>query len=258
MKRLMVVLLSMFLLVACKTPVVGMQQHPSFTYETVMQNQIAIGGVVSTVDQLTDVERIRFSDILFRELVDEREGIQIIRAGLVVKAMGLEQHQQWLDDYMLTGTIAYSDTSFLREKFPHARYLVLSRIELHDVSSSHSETETDVADSKEDREKGEYEFVRVDVSLKTKRQMGVSLAVYDLQQKLMVWSGYISNTDTNSNDASRTFDKHNRWREELADAFIDALIDEKRNNYPAPPPLEHVLAGVFSGFAENMPEPGKK
>jgi len=258
MKKWIVMLVSMLVLAGCKTPVVGMQQHVSFTYDNVMQGQLVVGGVVSTVGELTDIERIRYSDILFREFIDEHKGIQLIRAGSLVKAMGAARYQQWLDNYMLTGVLDKRDTALIRQSFPHARYLILSRIELHDVTQSHSETETDVADSEEDRKKGEFEFVRVDVSLNTSRQMGASLAVYDLQQGLLAWSGYISDTDTNANSSSRTFDKHNRWREELADAFIHALIDDDANSYPAAPPSESLLAGIYAGFAENMPEPAKR
>jgi len=255
MVRFIVVLLSMFLLVACKTPVVGMQQHGSFTYEAVMQDQLVIGGVVSTMDELSGIERIRYGDMLARELVDEHNKIQIIPAGLVLKTMGAAWYQHWLDGYMLTGVVDSSDAVMIHRALPHARYLMLSRIEHHEINQSHSESETDVADSEEDRKKGEYEFVRVNVSLNTSRQMGATLMIYDLHQGLLAWSGYIRNRDINSNSASRTFDKHNRWREELTAAFVDALIEENRNSYPSPPSQEQVLRGIFAGFAEHMPEP---
>ena len=257
MKKLIVILVSMFVLVACKTPVVGMQQHASFTYETVMQGQVVIGGVVSNVDELTDLDRLRYSDIQSRAFIDEHQGIKIVRVGQLLQAMGAEPYHKWLDRFMVTGVITNSDADIVHQLFPHARYLILSRIESHNISEKHSETETDVADSEEDREKGEFEFVRVDVSLTTSRQMGVTMMVYDMDQQLLVWSGYISKTESDSNSSSRTFDKHKRWSEELVAAFIDGLIQPDSNSYPAAPPEAEVLEAIFEGFAENMPEPTK-
>jgi len=258
MKKLIVVLICLAGLAACKTPVVGMQQHPSFTYETVMQSRFVIGGVVSAVTPLDDMTRMRFSDLMRRTFAEEKPRLLILRSGRVLKALGHESFEQMLDAYRESGVIGPVDASQIRRVFPDVRYLMLVRIEENRVSQKHDQTETNVADSTGDAKEGEYEHVRVDVSLTTRRDMGATLLIYDLKQDVVAWSGFVSGSDTNSNDSSRTFNKDKRWKEELVDAFVDSLIGLDSGEYPDAPGEEAVLADIFEGFAENMPEPPKR
>jgi len=257
LKKLIFVLICLTGLSACKTQVIGMQQHPSFTYETLMQSRFVIGGVVSTVTPLDDMTRMRFSDLMGRTFAEEKPRLVIMRTGHVLKALGYEPFEQMLNAYRQSGVIDPLDAALLRRAFPDIRYLMLARIEKNHVSQNHDQTETDVADSSEDAKKGDYDQVQVDVSLTTTREMGATLTIYDLKQNVMAWSGYVRGSDTNSNDSSRTFNKDKRWKEELVDVFIDTLIGLNSGEYPAAPSQDEVLSDIFEGFAENMPEPPK-
>jgi hypothetical protein len=254
MKNIVTLLVSMCLLAACKTPVAGMQQHPSFTYEAITQNQFIIGGVVSAAGSLDHITRIRFGDLLERIFHKERPELDMIRTGYLFREIGSESFARLLDGYRLTAMVTEQDMDNIRHLFPAARYLVLCRIEKDQVNRQHHESEADVVDSEEDRREGEFEYVRVDVSLATTREMGATLTIYDLRQNVLAWSGYVTQSETNSNHSSRTFNKKNRWQEELADAFVSALIGVDGNSYPAPPSRQEVLEELFEGFAENMPE----
>jgi len=258
MKKLILLLAVTSLLVACKTQVLGLQQHPSFTYETVTHNRFVIGGVVSAVAPLDDVTRMRFSDLMGRIFAEEKPELAMMRAGYLNRAMGHEPFEQMLDAYRETGVIGIVDAALVRRTFPDIRYLMLAHIEQDQVTQNHGQTETGVADSEDDAKKGEYEQVRVDVSMTATREMGVTLSIYDLRQDVMAWSGYVSGSETNSNDSSRTFNKDKRWKEELADVFVDSLIGLNSGEYPAPPSQDEVLSDIFEGFAENMPEPPKR
>ncbi|MFQ5519131.1 MAG: hypothetical protein ACE5E3_03920 [Mariprofundus sp.] len=257
MKKMFIVLFCIAGLAACKTQVVGKQQHASFTHDSVMQSRFVIGGVVSAVRPLDDMTRMRFSDLMGRAFAEEAPRMAMVRTGHVLKALGYEPFRQMLDAYRESGVIDLSDAAQLRRAFPDTRYLMLTRIEKNHVSQNHNQTETDVADSIEDEKKGEYEQVRVDVSLTTERQMGATLSIYDLRQNVVAWSGYVSKSEINSNDSSRTFNKDMRLQEELVDAFINSLIGLESGEYPDAPDEEVVLANIFEGFAENMPESPK-
>ncbi len=258
LEKLMIVLVCLIGLAACKAQVVGMQQHPSFTYESVMQNRFVIGGIISTVKPLDDMARIRFSDLIGRRFAEEQPRMAIVRTGFLIKALGHEAYEQMLGEYRKTGIIDPLDVAQIRRDFPDIRYMMLARIEKNDVSQNHDQTETDVADSADDAKEGEFEQVRVDVSLTTRREMGATLVIYDLKQDVLAWSGYVSASETNSNDSSRTFNKDKRWKEELVDVFVDALIGLNSGEYPVAPSQDEVLADIFEGFAENMPEPPKR
>ncbi|NWF39438.1 hypothetical protein F3F96_09845 [Mariprofundus sp. NF] len=254
MKKFSIVLIAMLLLVSCKTQVVGLQQDHSFTYANALQAGFVAGGVVSLVDSLNDQQRMLYSEIMVREFADERPGFSFIRSGALISAFSLQQYGAWLDAFQLTGEISEPFASAVKVSFPKARYLMLCRIEENRITQEHSERETDVADSEEDRKKGEYEYVQVDISLTTTRQVGARLTIFDLQQHVVAWSGYVVKSETNSNDSSRTFNKQNRWRDEFVDDFLNAMIGIDNQGYPEAPAIESVLASLFEGFAENMPE----
>lgn len=258
MKKLMIVLICLVGLAACKTPVVGMQQHPSFTYESAMNSRFVIGGVVSTVMPLDDMTRTRFSDLMGRSFAKEKPRLAIVRAGFLIKVLGYQAYEQMLDEYRDTGVISPLDADQIRRALPDVRYLMLVRIEQNRVIQNHDQTETDVADSSEDAKKGDYDQVQVDVSLTTTREMGATLTIYDLKQDVVAWTGYVNGSDINSNNSSRTFNKDKRWKEELVDAFVDTLIGLNSGEYPVAPSQQEVLADIFEGFAENMPEPPKR
>jgi len=181
MKKLMIMLICLSVLAACKTPVVGMQQHPTFTYDTVVKSRFMVGGVVSAVSPLDDITRMRFSDLMVRTFAEEKSELAIARAGFLMNALGHESFERMLDGYRESGVLAEDDAAQAGHAFPDLRYLMLARIEQDHVSHSHDETESDVADSEKDRKEGEYEHVRVDVSLTTTREMGATLTIYDLK-----------------------------------------------------------------------------
>lgn len=257
MQYLFVFVLLISSLTACKTQVIGLQQHPSFTYQSTLQTQFVVAGVVSSVAQLDDITRIRLGDLLARTFQQRQAHIRIIRTGFVFKALGEQAFTKLLDDYQLTAVIKQDEVLDLRNAFPNARYVMLARIEKNQINHEHDETETDVADSEKDRQAGEYEQIRVDVSLQTSRSMGASLLIYDLKDHVTVWSGYVEKSDYNSNDSSHTFTKDKRWQEELLETFVDSLIGLDNGSYPEAPTRQDVLESIFEGFAENMPEAKK-
>jgi len=198
-------------LTACKTAVIGMQQHPSFTYEATMHSRVLVGGVVSALTKRDRVTRQRDAELMARMFAEERPGLSQLRSGHLAQALGPDAYQRMLDEYRATGLIDAEAAQRIRQAFPDIRYLMLARIERNHVTREHQQSETDVADSAEDAKKGEYEQVRVDVSLTTRREMGATLTIYDLQQQLPAWSGYVNGSESVSNDSSRTFDKDKRW-----------------------------------------------
>jgi len=254
MKELSILLLTMLMLLSCKTQVIGLQQDHSFIYANALQGGFVVGGVASLVDRLNDQQRMLYSEIMSREFADERPGFSFIRSGALVSAVSMQQYGAWLDAFRLTGEVSEPFADAVKISFPKARYLMLCRIEENRITQEHSERETDVADSEEDQKKGEYEYVQVDISLTTTRQLGARLTIVDLQQHVIAWSGYVVKSEANSNDSSRTFDKQNRWRDEFVDDFLNAMIGIDNQGYPEAPAIESVLAALFEGFAENMPE----
>jgi len=248
MKRSSVLLAALLcLLPACKTPVAGLQQHASFTYEATAMHLVVIGGVVSSHKQLTEIKRIRFGDLLGRTLHTELPHIKTVPTGSLRKALGQQPFNDLLDAYRLTGVITQQDVTEIQAVFPDARYLMLCNIEQDKIDQEQHETETETADSEEDRKQRNFDLIRVDLSLITSRDLGASFLIYDLKDHQVMWAGFIHKTISKSSDSSRTFRKTFRWH----DGFINDESVER--NYPKAATQVEVLEEIFSGFAENMP-----
>ncbi len=175
--RLATALIVIPLLASCKTHVAALQHHPSFTFASVTQHAFVDAGVASSVRQLGAAQRVRYGDLLARTFLEENPALRIISTGQLLQKTGLEPFDLQLNTYRLTGVISEDHVEHVRQAFPQARYLMVCRVEKNIVSQRHEEAETDVADSSEDQKKGEYERVRVDVSLTTTREMGATLSI---------------------------------------------------------------------------------
>ncbi len=262
MKRsfaLLPLLMMMALLASCKTHVAALHQHPSFTFESIKQHAFVVAGVTSSTHQpLATTQRVRYGNLLARSFLEERPYLQVIDAGHLLQKIGRASFTAQLDAFRDTGVMDVGNYAPVLRAFPRARYLMAARIETNHVQRIHEESESDVADSEEDQKKGEYEQVRVDISLRTERNMGVTLSIYDMRLDTLVWSGYVEKSLSHDNHISRIFDKDKRWKEELLNDLVESIIGLNDNTYPAPPTEFDVLREIFRGFAENMPSPVKQ
>lgn len=254
-KKAAILFLITIALVGCKTQIAHLQKDPSFTYVAMTQHQLVVGGVVSMVDpEQPLLERVRLGEMLARAFKEERRELRFISTGLLQKKLGSENLAKLQDDYQSTGTIEAMDVEQIRQLIPDARFLILCRIESNHVSQDRRETETKVADSAEDEKKGEYEHLRVEVTLTTSRGISASLLIYDMEQQRLVWSGFLNQSKSNSNSESNIIDDDQHWAEQIIGSFIDSMIDQDDLTYPEAPSVDRVLEEVFEGFAENMPE----
>jgi hypothetical protein len=146
------------------------------------------------------------------------------------------------------------DIEHIRQLIPDARFLILCRVESNHVSQDRQQTETKVADSAEDEKKGEYEHVRIEVTLTTSREISASLLIYDMELQRQVWTGFLEQTKSNSNSRSNTIDNDRNWAEQIIGSVLDSMISPDDMSYPEAPSVDRVLEGIFEGFAENMPE----
>ena len=254
-KKTAILFLITIALAGCKTQIAHLQQDPSFTYEAMTQHQLVVGGVVSMVDPEQSVlERVRLGEMLSRAFKAERGELQLISSGYLLKKLGSQDLAILQDSYQFTGTVEPSDVEHIRQLIPDARFLILCRIESNHISQDHQKTETPVADSAEDEKKGEYEHLRVEVTLTTSREVSASLLIYDLELQRQVWSGFLKQTKSNKNSSSNTIDNDQNWVEQIVGSMFEAMINQDDMSYPEAPSVDRVLEGIFEGFAENMPE----
>lgn len=160
MHRAVIIFITLLLLAGCKTQIIGLQQDPSFTRDSLTQQTILAGGVVSMLPPKdTIVERVRKGDILHRAFHAERRDLQLLSAGQMVNKLGYEAFMKIHDDYQVTGTLHASDAEALQQLFPDSHYLILCRIEKNQTSKNRNQRESDLADSAEDLKENKYEYI---------------------------------------------------------------------------------------------------
>lgn len=236
------------IITSCATHVEGLKADPSFTYAAVVSNNLLAGGVTSALTTLPPAERNRLGGILRREFLDEREDIRVLPAGTLARSLGTDAYDALLDDYRLYGQLSETQLGDLRNKVTEARYLIFARIESDEIENER--TESSVYDKKgkriEDKKK---------IKLCTKRTVSASMNIYDLTTDIQAWSGTVEKYDSRSREFETS---EYEWIDVLADVILEGVtgedVDRSQPGFPAPPSMDKLIARIFKGFAENLPE----
>lgn len=242
------VILGGLIVASCATHVEGLKTDPSFTYAAVVSNNLMVGGVTSALTTLPPAERNRSGGILRREFLDEREDIRVLPAGTLAQSLGTDAYNALLDDYRLYGQLSETRLGDLRNKVKDARYLIFARIESDEIENER--TESSVYDKKgkvvEDKKK---------IKLCTKRTVSASMNIYDLTTGIQAWSGTVEKYDSRSREFETS---EYEWTADLAEVIMEGVtgedIERSKPGFPAPPSMDKMMARVFEGFAENLPE----
>jgi hypothetical protein len=259
MKKVALVVFPMMLCVllvcSCATKIQGLVADPSFNYGTVMHGGIAVGGVVSSVEQLPAAERSRYAGYFRRAFMDKAPKLPLVTSGHVATQMGQANYQQMLDYFRINATLSPEILKQAKDANVGAAYIALARIDMDSVTYSDEQTESQVEDSK-GKKKTQYTL-----TYRTKREMSVYVSIFDLAQGRSVWSGSVDKSDEDSNSETMSKDMMNaKLIADVAITAIDASSGNKgqRSKYPTPPSKDKLLQRVFNGFGENMPNEKSK
>lgn len=232
---------------ACSTKVAGLKQSPTFTHPALMSGKIAIGGVAAATETLDEGKRSTYSNLLRTALLEERKELTVIPVGTVINKVGPSQYQQMLTELQTSGLLSDKSVATLKTKVPDSRYITFARVENDEVNHDRNET------ANHDRN-GKAISGSEKVVTTARRDLTASLLVYDLKEGDVAWSGSITKSLSNT----RQYDKE---KELGIVSVINAIKgsntqvpDDQKYPYPAPPESHKVLAMVFEGFGENLPE----
>ena len=234
-------------LAGCATKVTGLKQSESFQYQNVLNGKIAVGGVVSAIDELKTKQQMTYGNILKRQILEERKDFNVASPGLVRRKVGKTAYKNMLVELQDNGSLSPNTIANLKEKVPGKRYIVFARIESNDTDKNRQQIE------KTDKEGNGTGAYRITTS--ARRTIIAQMQIVDLLEKNLAWSGSVTKTLSNASN----FDKR---RESGIVSLVKAIKGDGENAdkldkmypYPALPKTKAVLAKVFNGFAENLPE----
>jgi len=165
--------------------------------------------------------------------------------GVVMNKLG-PKYEAVVKELQNTGTLSDASLRTLRKSLPEARYVAFARIENNEVVTDRSES------SNTDKNGNTIEGSEKVIS-SAHRNVTASLSVYDLELAEVAWSGTVSK----SLGSSRQYAKEKEFTlVSVINAIkgTGAVSADQKYPFPPAPETHQVLAKVFEGFGENMPE----
>jgi hypothetical protein len=204
---------------------------------------LLVGGVTVavTAEDTESRDALRLGDEL-RQFLEARRGRELVGPGKLLLDGDAEVYRAVLEEYERSARLTPASLEALQTRRDLGRYLLLARIDVDEIEKTHEETR----DDQDDR-------VRFEVELLSRRHVGLSADVYDLDERRVVWS---SSFDRRLQKRGRRF-----THEALATDVTNAPIEELREirdrirevGYPDPPRRADVLQRLFSDLAEALP-----
>lgn len=232
--RSAVALLGLLTLTACGGQVSQLYRDPDFRPDTLRSEGLVVGGVVMA-DSTTDPDlALDYGADLQNTLAHSREGMKVEGPGTALLAGDVETYRATLEAYRRSARLGADDLENLRPVRGLGRYFLLGRIDIDEVEETHEESRDDQADR-----------VRFDVELITRRHVGVTFDVFDLQEARIVWSASL---DRRTQVRGERF-SHEAYPEDMQDSAIEELREIRERirqvGHPEPPRRSEVLRKLY-------------
>jgi hypothetical protein len=247
-RRFRVVAASVLLLsvLSCSKKVTNLEVDPDFTANDLARDQLALGGVVSILEETTDPLLLsnQQASALQHTLGSTRKDLDVRPWGEFRQGAGDSTTLLCLTGFRDHGSLdkALLDTLAARIG-PRPRFLAMARIE---------QDFTERKESKETEAKG-GDLVEVGTKYTTRRTTVVSFAVYDLSRHRRAWAATIDGVQENSHVEKNGAPPPNKTVLDKTLKVLDALASDE-DRYPEAPAFEAALEDAFHRFAKKLPK----
>lgn len=226
-----------------RTNVQGLYATPSFNYQSILSDKIAVAGVTfSRSDSTKRLNQPMYLSRFENELRDERPTYPVVSSTPLLQSLSSEKFEQVLTEFKTTNAVQ-ADTLALLAQHNYPRYVVFTNVIADNVKKERHHYE---AKEKRDGKKIMVNKVRSEVT----REMSALTHIYDLNSKTLAWSGTVRKVDIDTNRYDKAPESH-KALVILAQALSS---EEKLYPYPAVPDVDGLLTKIFDGVAENLPE----
>ncbi|MBU0455910.1 MAG: hypothetical protein ABIH77_02405 [Pseudomonadota bacterium] len=242
----------LFALSACVS-VEGLYVDPSFTYASIMENNIGVGGVVSVPRDLTAARQSAYANQVRAAIMQKYPGINVMPSGDLTRALSAPDYRRMMRYYRDYGVVQDEYLKTAHRHIKRMRYVAFARIVEDQIS--HNRTQEDPGP-----------HTRGSVTMTTTLTMKVNMVVYDLNNDRMVWSGAVTESNENNNhyDMNAVYvgrhHRHDVDKQIVASLANTALqeMQERQYHYPSAPAANDLLNGIFSGLLTKFPVPPKQ
>jgi hypothetical protein len=227
---------------ACGSRVAGLYTDPSFTRESLRAKAVVPLGVVFLQGDDDRDERLRFAESVRHTLSERRADLAVAPAGEALIAIGPDEVDLLLDQYRRTGRFTAAQLEDLARAQPVARYLVLGRVDTDLVERTREESRTRDGDR-----------VRLEIEMITRREMGITFDVYDLERRDLVWSAYFQRTETERGerlDFEESEENLGAFEADIDQAIRDMVAAAR---HPEPPSRAQLLRSFTRDLARGLP-----
>ena len=226
--KLIALIFTFIMMSSCATPMTNIKQNKSFTFNSIQQDHIVFGGLISDTEKWNNAMFERYSNIARESLSLINKDINFRSNDNIILNIGYGELIN-LINIILENITEYKEALItLSNTEKDSRYIIFSKILTDDILKSNYGTKTEK-------------------TYTTERKITVFTAIYDLKNLNSVWSGKISTTMTNTNT-----NPHNHDDNSLADLFTTFVEDTIYGNYPEPPKLESLISKTFSDIGDNI------
>jgi len=244
--KTIIILLFFMLLTACATTLTDVYRSPNFTYQSIINDNIGVGGVTSTVRPLSRGQKNAYGNLLWNSIIGHYPGMRVMPPGDMVRALGPRRYQRMMHYYRQYSVMPDDIFPVLKQHILRLNYLVFARITQNSISHNRYQSHNDFQNDD-------------NVEFRTARTLRVGLKIYNISTRQLAWSGSIKTSSGNHNSYSALHVGDDKTENVALTALnlLGQLMLDQDHSYPPPPPTADLLRDVFKRFAKALPKPQK-
>jgi hypothetical protein len=246
LRRTCFLLFLLHLLPACTTKVDGLMVSDAMTYDALAEREIVAGGVVNASGDIDMGESNSWAQQMKSRIKDQRKGIGVLDVSAVTAKMGAEKYKAMLVAYQKNASLSPEQMEAVKKAVGGPKFFALARINRNTLhKSSHETSGSEYKDND-----GKKKYRPGEVVRSHRREMSVTMHVYDLSRKELAFTGSVTKSEENTS----------RYEKNLVSgvvSIINASRGESQDStypWPTPPAESNVLDPIFKGFAQNFPK----
>lgn len=226
--KLIVLLYMITIISSCAAPMSNIQQNESFTLNSIKQDHIVFGGLISEIEEWNNEKFEQYSNIARKSLSTISSDISFSPNDNLVINIGYGELINYINLLLESEDENREILITLSNIAKDSRYIIFSKLLSDDIIKNNYSSNA------------ENTYI-------TERKISVFTSIYDLKNLNSVWSGNISTTISNTNT-----NPHHHDSNFLADLVTTLVEDVIYGNYPEPPSLESLLTKTFSDIGDNV------
>lgn len=236
---------------ACTPSATGLYRDPSFTYNAMHTQGMAVGGVADNsafMGNTPPPSSLSYAENLREAFINKSPGLAVMPAGDVAQALGISTYNAMMTYYAQNDSVPVEDLDKLKAHTQNLGYVAFGRIVSNQISHSTS-TESEVTHHGNTRDTADdYE---------TTRTVTVQVKIYSLTTHQIVWSGSLTDSITNTNSYPLMHPSHfhndsSQIIDDVVTGFVNGSV-QGNAQYPAAPGSSDVAARAMNELMANLP-----